>query len=262
MSLRDEVREKFISIMNLILDIHEDEQTNQFYQSLLDKGIDQQRAIELLAFYYEIFVLENPMDEEFDLEKWHRYFKKITVHDHLGEYAFDKQDERRNLRSIQRKYGELKSDIGDLEDELFVLECHLLVFHEVHFVNSLETKKIIHVVIQRLLDIQNHDTTDFSDYVHEDLLCFADGLEQICNPYVNEHLEKYLSQYIEIDDHHYDQIFKNVFLCLARILKSIDRWDKELGKDGYFNFIEQYIDVDGCIEEGPEFFFNEATLLK
>ena len=49
-SLRDEVRTQFISIMSTILNIHEDEKTEPFYQSLLDKGIDQQRAIELLAF--------------------------------------------------------------------------------------------------------------------------------------------------------------------------------------------------------------------
>ncbi len=32
-----------------------------------------------------------------------------------------------------------------------------------------------------------------------------------------------------------------IVLCLKRIRKSIDRWDRELGKQGYLKFVSQYI---------------------
>lgn len=50
------------------------------------------------------------------------------------------------------------------------------------------------------------------------------------------------------------KILIKFFLCLTRILKSIEMWEKVYEKDGYFRFIEQYIDVEAYIEEGPAFF--------
>lgn len=264
MSKRDNLRNQFIEIIENQLTEGRDyeETTNEYYELLIEKGMSEERAIELLSFYLEIFIYQNLSEKNYDPNKWKKHLEDITINPHLGEYEYDKRDERRNLRTIQKRYGEIKSDVGQFEDELLTLECHLLVLHETLHLSSLEAKKIIHVVIQRILDQENHETSDFTDYVHEDLLCLADGLEQICNPYANVHLMKYLKQFIEVDDEHYDQIFKNVLLCLVRILKSIDKWDKEFGNNGYFKFIERFIDVDACLEDDPEFFFNDKTLSK
>ena len=53
--------------------------------------------------------------------------------------------------------------------------------------------KIINIVINRLFDLKNGYTSDYTDYAHEDILSLADGLEQICNPYANTQLYDYLS---------------------------------------------------------------------
>ena len=126
-----------------------------------------------------------------------------------------------------------------------------------------DAQKIIHIVMNRLLDIENQDSTDYSDFAGEDLLYMADGLEEICNPYINEELEKVLKPYVNIHEpQNFDYIFKNVFLCLNKVLDSIDFWDKEFGKDGYFRYIRQFMDSHRIMEDGPILFFNEKTLQK
>ena len=96
-----------------------------------------------------------------------------------GEYEFDVQEERTNLRAITRNYGKIKTnEVEKWEDELYSIESHLLVLNELFEISSYETKKIIHIVINRLFDLKNGYTSDYTDYAHEDILSLADGLEQ------------------------------------------------------------------------------------
>ncbi len=266
MTSRDILREQFVGIIENQLNEDLEPYTIDFYHQILKEGMNEERAKELIAFYLEMFVKGDVLGkgEEYDSKKWKEFLDGLEPIYHIpGEYTFDYSDERRNLRNIQRRYGQLKNDTGPLEDELFELEAHLLVLHELYGITAYEAKKIIHIVINRIFDYESQDTSDYSDYAHEDILSLADGLEKMCNPYVNEQLYKYLSQYIDLEDENqFDKLFKNIFLCLSRVLVSIDKFEKELGKDGYFHFISQFIDLDACIESGPAFFFNEHTLNK
>ena len=111
--------------------------------------------------------------------------------------------------------------------------------------------------------MKNGYTSDYTDYAHEDILSLADGLEQICNPYANPHLYKYLSQYVDLEDKsQFSFIFKSVFISLANALDTIIYYEKRAGSDGYFDFISQFIDIEECIKDGPVFFFNDETLKK
>lgn len=262
MSSRDNLRNQFIEVIENQLNEELEVTTNEYYQSFIEKGMEEERAKELLAFLLETFVYSHVLKDKYDQDDWKQFLHKAQIQLHLGEYSFDKSDERRNLRNIKRRFGELKSNVGPLEDELMVLEAHFLVLHKQYKVNSHELKKIIHVVMNQILNQEDHDTSEYSDYAHEDLLCLADGVEQICNPYANIELKKYLEQYIQVNDDNYGKIFKNVLLCLVKTIQSIDMWEKELGKDGYFRFIEQFIDLEACLQEGPEFFFFEDTFSK
>lgn len=265
MTDRDYLRATLVEVIEKQLTDDIEVNTVKFYHQILEQGMSDERSKELLAFYLEMYIKANYNEENpYSEEKWKAFLDELVPVYHVpGEYEFDAQEERKNLRNIQRQYGKLKSDVEEHEDELFVIESHLLVLYELYRINALEAKKIIHIVINRLLDLKNHYTSDYTDYAHEDILSLADGLEKICNPYMNPQLYDYLSQYVDLkDETQFDYIFKNVFLCLSRILVSIDKFEKELGKNGYFHFINQFIPVEKCIENGPEFFFNEKTLQK
>lgn len=264
MSEREYIRSATIDIITNQVQDHLDENTMNMYQKMLDQGMSEERAIQLLAFYMEMYIKENFHSQEFNSEKWKAFLDNLEPFYHVpGEYEFDAQEERRNLRHIQREYGKLKSDVEELEDELFVIESHLLVLHALYKIDTFEAKKIIHIVMNRLLDLKNHYTSDYTDYTTEDILSLADGLEKMCNPYINPQLYDYLSKFVDLkDESQFDYIFKNIFLCLSRILVSMDRFEKDLGKNGYFRFISQYIDLEACIDDGPAFIFNENTLKK
>lgn len=265
MSNRDYIRAGFIDIIKEQLKENLEPSTTKMYQQIIDHGISETRAIELLAFYLEVFVKESYFADEFDNEKWKDFLEKNNHDYHIpGEYGFDVQEERTNLRAITRNYGKIKTDaVGKWENELYSIESYLLALFELFEINSYEAKKIIHIVINRLFDLKNGYTSDYTDYTHEDILSLADGLEQICNPYVNPHLYKYLSQYVDLEDKsQFSFIFKSVFILLANVLDTIIYYEKRAGSDGYFDFISQFIDIEECIKDGPVFFFNDETLKK
>lgn len=265
MSVRDYIRALFVDIIKEQLKENSEPSTTKVYQQIIDHGVSETRAIELLAFYLEVFVKENHFTDEFDNEKWKEFLDKFDYNYHIpGEYEFDVQEERTNLRAITRNYGKIKTnEVEKWEDELYSIESHLLVLNELFEISSYEAKKIIHIVINRLFDLKNGYTSDYTDYAHEDILSLADGLEQICNPYKNPHLHKYLSQYVDLEDKsQFSYIFKSVFISLANVLDNIIYCEKRAGSDGYFDFISQFIDIEECIDDGPVFFFNDETLKK
>lgn len=264
MSDRVIIRQCIIPIIEEHLKDNLEPNTIKMYQQIIDHGVSEERAIELLAFYFEIYVKENFFSDEFDSKKWKKFLDKLTPIYHIpGEYVFDIQEERANLRAIARNYGKIKTDTEKWEDELYVVESHLLVYNELYAIDSYEAKKIINIVINRLFDLKNGYTSDYTDYAHEDILSLADGLEQICNPYANTQLYDYLSKFVDLEDQaNFSDIFKSVFIVLAKVLDSIIFHEKKSDKYGYFDFISQFIDVDKCIDEGPVFFFNDHTLEK
>lgn len=258
------IREKFIEIINTQLDKKLSPATTIYYQKYLKMGLSEESALESLAYFYEVYLRQNPRhSEDFKEETWLNFLEQIPVTKHEGEYIFDQSDAKRNLRTIQKQYGTMKKNVKRFESELYTIESFLIVLHASFQISSRDAQRIIHVVINRLLDIKNQESTDYSEYTHEDILYMADALEEICNPFVNKELEKFLKPYVNIHDLQcYDYLFKNVFLCMTRVLDSIDFWDKEFGKDGYFRYIKQFMNLDHIMSEGPQFFFNEDTLSK
>ena len=63
--------------------------TVQHYQILLDKGLNEQRAKESLAYFYEVYLRQNPRhSEDFKEETWLDFLNQVPVKLHNGEYSF------------------------------------------------------------------------------------------------------------------------------------------------------------------------------
>lgn len=258
------MREEFVKIIENQIHDELSPATIQHYQKLQTEGLSEERAKETLAYFCEIYLKQNiHHSRDFQETLWLDFLNQVPIHLHLGEYSFDQLDAKQNVRRLQKRYGSIKNEKRLFEAELYAIESHLMVLYDAFQASSRDAKKIIHIVMNRLLDIENQTTTDYSDYAGEDLLYMADGLEEICNPYLNEELEKILKPYVDIHDpQNFEYIFKNVFLCFVKVLESIDFWDKELGKDGYFRYLRQFMDVNRIMADGPTLFFNEKTLHK
>jgi len=262
MSSRDNLREAFSDIIQNQLSNDFVQVTKNKYDELINKGVQDEQAIELLGFYLEVFIKPRLKDNGFDHEEWKQFLDDININIHIGEYEYTIRNEKRNLKRIKDQYGKLKSNVDIFEDELFEIEWALMGIRELFQINSNEAKKIIHVVIDRILNFEHHIKSDYKYYTYEDILCLADGLEQILNPYINQNVKEVIEKSVEVNDENYHRIFKSVLLCLSRMIKNIEFWDKQYGKDGYFRFLSQYINPQEVIEEGPGIFFNETTLDK
>lgn len=235
--------------------------TKKYYQKLIKLGASENSAKEILCFYYQMFLRKTVNSEEVKENEWEDFLKGIDFVIHTGEYDYDRQDERRNLKNIKKKYGSIKENTMGIEEELNEIESYLRYFNYEFEATSYEARKIINIVIDRIMNIPSKDTSDYSDYASERVLIMADILESACNPFVNEHLKAYLSEFIDVENpDNYDKIFKNILLCLNRIIESIDKWEKELGKNGYFRFINQYVPVK--TPNKSQFVFKDKTLEK
>ena len=105
MSERKYIRSATMEVMTNQIKDHLVEKTTELYQQMLDQGMGEERSIELLAFYLEMYIKDNIQTDDFSNEKWEAFLDEINPIFHVpGEYEFDVQEERRNLRHIQKQY--------------------------------------------------------------------------------------------------------------------------------------------------------------
>ena len=71
------IREEFVKIIENQINNELSPATVQHYQILLDKGLNEQRAKESLAYFYEVYLRQNPRhSEDFKEETWLDWFYK------------------------------------------------------------------------------------------------------------------------------------------------------------------------------------------
>ena len=70
------IREEFVKIIENQINNELSPATVQHYQILLDKGLNEQRAKESLAYFYEVYLRQNPRhSEDFQRRNMVRFFK-------------------------------------------------------------------------------------------------------------------------------------------------------------------------------------------
>ena len=83
---------------------------------------------------------------------------------------------------------------------------------------------------------------DFTKFTNAQNKAFLDGLLASFDPFTNQELFDAANTAYDLDScPDLRALFENPVKCLLRIEKSIELWTKELGVNGYFNFIENHI---------------------
>ena len=116
MSDRVIIRQCIIPIIEEHLKDNLEPNTIKMYQQIIDHGVSEERAIELLAFYFEIYVKENFFSDEFDSKKWKKFLDKLTPIYHCQKkqkiviqqypYIEQKQYEADFLLQFQNQYND------------------------------------------------------------------------------------------------------------------------------------------------------------
>ena len=233
----------------------------EMYEKACQAGMSEERALDYLAFLLECYTRSYTIQKE-KTSSWRDYLKEVTPIFHVpGEYLFGHSDERHNLRKINRRYGKIRSGSDRLREERLRMEGHLLVLNELFDLSSREAAKLLHVVINQLFCRENHRTYDYTDYTSERVLGLADHFAVSLNPYLNSALYEQLSTQIDLaDPRSFDDLFQNMFLCLASILDELTYYEKNSGKNAYFHMASRVLSVDDLIQKGIRPFYTDKTI--
>lgn len=152
----------------------------------------------------------------------------------INRYQFDSIASKTKRDITPIRHGE---EDGIYFEYLALLETHMHQFHLEYGINGRQAQEILQLV---LFDIKS--ITDGIDYVctkwEED--CYrpcADTIEALCIPDKNPDLREHLEEDVCLDDDFFEFPRKN----LIRVHESVGKWTKELGPDGYFNFIDRFM---------------------
>lgn len=147
---------------------------------------------------------------------------------------------------MAREFGKIRK--GEEETYAMLLlpmEGNVLKIHrEFPESNSRRLREAIALV---LFDIkenygeEKYDTSNFRNTENERL---EKALLMVFDPYTNNEIMKLLKEQFQVDVlslEHMKEYYKFPVMCLLRIKESIDTWEKHLGSNGYFDFIEEHM---------------------
>lgn len=138
---------------------------------------------------------------------------------------------------------------------LALLEVHMYQFHLKYGINDRQAQEILQLV---LFDIKS--ITDGIDYIctkweEENYRTCADILEALFIPEKNPNLQANLREDVCLNDEFFELPRKS----LIKIHESVGKWTKELGENGYFNFIGRF--VRGGVPTSKNFIIEDRFLI-
>lgn len=157
----------------------------------------------------------------------------------LNRYKFDKIS-----GMMSKEFGKIEKGREDDYDMLFApMEGNLLKLHRENGErNGRRAIEAIHVCLL-LIDGYLTDTEyDLNGYRTPENEAFVTGLLMSFDPFTNEEVKEVASEYWDLaSPSDLRSYFQTPVLCLLRIEKSIELWTKNMGVNGYFDFLEQTI---------------------
>ena len=159
--------------------------------------------------------------------------KKINL------YTFE-----RVSRDMGRKFGAIKK--GEEENYsflLFPMEGNLLKVNRIHQINNgRRALEAVRLCLHMVDGYINQTEYDLDEYITANNRIYLNALLMSFDPFTNDELLPLVEQQYQTDSSaDLEEYFKLPVMCLLRIEKSIERWTKELGTNGYFDFLESQI---------------------
>ena len=157
------------------------------------------------------------------------------------------------LYQFEKIYSQMEKEFGKIrkgEEEvysmlLFPMEENVLKIHRrFPSSNSRRLREAIALVLFGIKEKYTGEKNDTSNFRNEDNGRLEKALLMSFDPYTNDEIMKHLNQQLEAEELT-QKILKNYYklpvMCLLRIQDSVDTWEKQMGTNGYFDFIECYM---------------------
>ena len=159
----------------------------------------------------------------------------------MNQYQFEQV-----IRRMEKRYGKIyKGREEPYEDMLEAMEYNLLkVYSTDHACNSrrlMEAVPLALYAVEGRLTGQEYDVAAFEN---PENLKLKHALLTAFDPFTNAKLRKEAEEacgWNLNDGKELEAYYRRAIQCILRILDSVKTWTKERGKDGYFNFISDFI---------------------
>ena len=157
----------------------------------------------------------------------------------------NQQQFERIIKDMTRRYGKMKS--GTEEDHamtLFVMETNLLKTHRAHpDSNSRRAKEAILLALYRVEGYLTGMKAETEPFESEENLRLRDALLMAFDPFTNEEIKAVIQEStVDLEDSaSLNGFYKEPVICMLRIWDSVETWEKKMGSNGYFTFLEGHL---------------------
>lgn len=172
----------------------------------------------------------------------------------VNQYKFD------NICSqMEKEFGKMKKgEEGQYMMQLFPMESNLLKVHRKNPAsNSRRLLEAISLVLFQIKSRLTDEEYDLDNFWSEDNEKLAHALLMAFDPFTNEEIKAVIEENASSDLNNKDalrEFYKIPVMCILRIRDSVDTVGKNLGANGYFEFIEQH--MGASIPQDEEFKFS------
>jgi hypothetical protein len=161
--------------------------------------------------------------------------KKIRVNQYIIDSICNK---------MKKEFGSIsKGSEGEYVFEMFAIEEILLKEHLKNpDLNCRQGKEILSVCLLKVKEYLEDIEYDFGKNIDDIVLELANKVSQTFIPFENEKLKNAIEGLIEIDSKaKLKEYFTIPIKCIIRIYSSIELWEKERGRYGYYEFLKENI---------------------
>lgn len=152
---------------------------------------------------------------------------------------------------FERIYSQMEKEFGKIrtgEEErhsmmLFPMESNLLKIHRKN--PSSNSRRLREAIALALFDVKSRylgEEISVEGFRDEDNGRLEKALLMAFDPFTNEEIAAVLDEKVDLKDldalHDY---YAEPVKCMLRIKDSVDTWEKRMGNNGYFDFIESYM---------------------
>ena len=151
-------------------------------------------------------------------------------------------------RTMERRYGKIRK--GKEEDYammLFPMESNLLKTWRRH--PDSNSRRLAEAILLALHAVNSHtggENDDYKKFETDENRRLKDALLGAFDPFENEEVRKAVEG-INIDMEDRDAVhefFRIPVMCMLRIKESAEHWEKRMGNNGYFRFLEGYLGAE------------------
>lgn len=159
----------------------------------------------------------------------------------MQQYQFEKI-----YSQMQKEFGRIKPrQEDDHSFMLMPLETNALKINRKYpSSNSRRLKEATALVLFDIKERCTGEKYDLSSFRNEDNQRLEQALLMAFDPFTNEEVMASLKSTASIDLENTDDLhnfYQEPVICILRIKESIDTWEKNLGANGYFEFIEKFM---------------------